>query len=258
MELNKNQLERYKRHIMLLNIGIRGQEKILNGKVLIIGMGGLGSSVGLYLASAGVGTIGIADYDNVEISNLQRQIIHFTSDIGKKKVLSAKEKIEQLNPDVKVVMYAEKVKADNIAEMVKGFDFIVDATDNFAAKFLINDACVLGGKPFSHGGVVGFDGQTMTYLPGTTCYRCIFKAPPVEVVSPENTAPGVVGTIPGMLGTIQATEAIKYILGIGELLTDRFFIYESLRMKFRTIETRKNSNCPICAEGATIKKLFDE
>ena len=181
MNLNENQIERYSRHIILQGIGGEGQEKLLNGRVLIIGAGGLGAPIALYLAAAGVGTIGIIDADVVDISNLQRQVIHFTPDIGRPKVDSAKEKMNQINPDVKVITYYDLFTKDNALDLIKDYDFIVDGTDSFPSKFLINDACVIGKKPFSHGGILRFDGQTMTHVPGTASYRCVFKNPPQKM-----------------------------------------------------------------------------
>ncbi len=260
MDLNEQQLERYSRHIILKDVGIEGQQKIMEGKVLIIGTGGLGAPAALYLAAAGVGTIGLVDGDVVDMSNLQRQVIHFTPDVGKPKVLSAKEKIAQINPDVRVVTYQENAFANNIMDMIKDqdYDFIIDGTDNFPAKFLINDACVYAKKPFSHGGILRFDGQTMTYVPGYACYRCIFGfAPPLDAV-PSCSQAGVLGAIAGMLGTIQATESLKYLVGTGELLTNRLLIFNASNMQFRTVKVNKNSECPICGENPTITELRDE
>jgi molybdopterin/thiamine biosynthesis adenylyltransferase len=191
MEFTEDQIQRYSRHIILQDVGVEGQEKISNGKVLIIGAGGLGAPVALYLAAAGVGTIGIIDGDVVDLSNLQRQVIHFTADVNKAKVISAKEKINQLNPDVNVITYYELLTASNALEIIKDYDFVVDGTDNFPVKFLINDACVMAGKPFSHGGILRFDGQTITYVPGSACYRCIFNAPPPANAVPTCSQAGV-------------------------------------------------------------------
>lgn len=258
MNFTEEQLERYSRHIILQNVGIEGQQKILKGNVLIIGVGGLGSPAALYLAAAGVGTIGLVDGDLVEMSNLQRQVIHFTADIGKPKVISAKEKIETINPYVTVVTYKQRVFARNIADIIKDYDFVIDGTDNFAAKFLINDACVLGGKPFSHGGILKFDGQTMTYVPNNACYRCFFDSPPPKGVVPTCSQAGVLGAIAGMLGTIQVAEALKYLIGEGELLTNKLFVFNALDMHFRTIEIKKNPDCPLCSNNPSITKLVDE
>lgn len=238
MNLNEEQIERYSRHIILQGVGGDGQEKLLNGKVLIIGAGGLGAPVALYLAAAGVGHIGIIDADVVDISNLQRQVIHFTPDIGRPKVESAKEKMNQINPDVNVTTYYDLFTKDNALDILKGYDFVVDGTDSFPSKFLINDACVIAGKPFSHGGILRFDGQTMTHVPGTASYRCVFKEPPPANAVPTCSQAGVFGAVAGMLGTIQAAEAIRYLTGVGELLTNRVLIFDALNMKFRTVKVK--------------------
>lgn len=257
--LTDEQVERYSRHIMLKEVGGKGQEKLLRGRVLVIGVGGLGSPIALYLAAAGVGTIGIADADSVDLSNLQRQIAHHTGDVGMPKVESAKAKMAAMNPDVTVNTYQTWVCAANIAEIMHDYDFVVDATDNFAAKFLINDACVLAGKPYSHGGILRFDGQTMTVKPGeSACYRCVFPEPPPGDAIPACSRAGVIGVLPGVIGTIQATEAIKFLLGQGDLLTGRLLTYNALRMKFREVQIRKNCTCPICGENPTIAELGDE
>ena len=259
MALTETQIERYSRHIILKEVGGKGQQKLLDAKVLIIGAGGLGAPIALYLAAAGIGTIGIADADDVDLSNLQRQVIHFTPDIGKPKVVSAKEKIEAINPDVKVRTYHEWISAANIMEIIKEYDFVVDGTDNFAAKFLINDACVLAGKPYSHGGILQFVGQTITVLPGqSTCYRCIFPAPPPKDAIPTCSQAGVIGVLPGVIGSIQATETIKFILGKGELLAGRILMYDALDMKFRDVEIKRNPKCPVCGENPTITEAKDE
>jgi molybdopterin/thiamine biosynthesis adenylyltransferase len=255
----EEQIERYSRHIILKEVGGKGQQKILDGKVLIIGAGGLGSPIALYLAAAGVGTIGIADADVVELSNLQRQIAHQTRDIGVPKVLSARDKMEAMNPDVRVNTYHAWISADNILDIINGYDFVIDGTDNFAAKFLINDACVLAGKPYSHGGILHFVGQTLTIIPGqSACYRCIFPAPPPKDAIPTCSQAGVLGVLPGVIGIMQATEALKYLLGMGELLTGRLLVYDALAMTFRTVKVRRNPHCPICGENPTITELKDE
>lgn len=255
----EDQIERYSRHIILKEVGGKGQQKLLDGKVLIIGAGGLGSPIALYLAAAGVGTIGIADADVVELSNLQRQIAHQTKDIGAPKVLSARDKMEAMNPDVRVNTYHTWINSNNILDIIDGYDFVIDGTDNFAAKFLINDACVLAGKPYSHGGILHFVGQTLTFIPGqSACYRCIFPAPPPKDAIPTCSQAGVLGVLPGVIGMMQATEALKYLLGIGELLTGRLLIYDALAMTFRTVKVRQNPHCPICGENPTITELKDE
>ncbi|AJE02785.1 HesA/MoeB/ThiF family protein [Geobacter pickeringii] len=253
------QIERYSRHIILKEVGGKGQKKLLDGKVMVIGAGGLGAPIALYLAAAGVGTIGIADADVVDLSNLQRQVIHFTADVGKPKVESAREKMEAMNPDVTVRTYQEWISAANIARIIADYDFVIDGTDNFAAKFLINDACVMAGKPYSHGGILQFDGQTMTVKPGESpCYRCIFPAPPPKDAIPTCSQAGVIGVLPGVLGTIQATEAIKHLLGQGELLTGRLLTYNALRMRFREVPVKKSATCPVCGENPTVTELVDE
>jgi molybdopterin/thiamine biosynthesis adenylyltransferase len=260
MELTQEQWQRYSRHILLSDIGKEGQKKIMAGKVLVIGAGGLGSSVLMHLAAAGVGTIGLADNDTVDLSNLQRQVIHATPDIGKPKALSAQEKITRINPDVRVLTYQERLSAGNITPIIQDqdYDFIIDATDNFAAKFLINDTGVLLKKPFSHGGILRFDGQAMTYTPGNACYRCIFgHPPPPETVLPSSVI-GVFGPAPGILGTIQAAEAIKYFLGKGDLLTNRLLLFNILQMHFKTIAIKRNPDCPVCGKHPEITRLIDE
>lgn len=260
MAFTNQQLERYSRHIILREVGSKGQKKLLESKVLVIGTGGLGSPAAMYLAAAGVGTIGLVDADSVELSNLQRQIIHSTNDVGKPKVLSGKETINGLNPDVKVLTYQEWVTSSNIADIIKDqdYDFIIDGTDNFPAKFLINDACVILGKPFSHAGVIKFYGQTMTYVPGKgPCYRCVFLNPPPADTVPSCKQAGVLGVIPGVLGTIQATEAIKCILGIGELLVGSLLVIDVLDMEFRKVKLDERPDCQVCGDKATIKELID-
>jgi len=257
--LTEEQIERYSRHIILREVGGKGQQRLLDGRVLIVGAGGLGSPAALYLAAAGVGTIGIADADVVDISNLQRQVIHHTPDIGKPKVLSAQEKMEAINPDVKVVPHHGWVTADTVSRIIAGYDFVIDGTDNFAAKFLINDACVLSGKPFSHGGILHFIGQTMTVIPGKSpCYRCIFPEPPPPGVIPTCAQAGVIGVLPGTIGSIQATEAIKYLLGVGKLLTGRLLVYDAEGMEFHTSPISRNKRCPLCGENPVITMLRDE
>ena len=257
--LTEEQIERYSRHIILKEVGGKGQQKLLDGRVLIIGAGGLGAPIALYLAAAGVGTIGIADADDVDLSNLQRQVIHFTSDIGKPKVESAKEKMLAINPGISVTTYKEWISAANISRIIADYDFIVDGTDNFAAKFLINDACVLAGKPYSHGGILAFDGQTITVKPGeSACYRCIFPEPPPKDAIPTCSQAGVIGVLPGVIGTIQATEAIKYLLSKGDLITDRLLTYNALRMKFREVPLKRKNNCPVCGDNPTITEAKDE
>ena len=236
MILSDEQLERYSRHIILKGLGSKGQKKLLQSRILIVGAGGLGSPAAMYLASAGVGTIGIVDADRVDLSNLQRQIIHSTDDIGKEKVLSAKETINGLNPDVNVITYPFYLNSENILDVIKDYDFVIDGTDNFSAKFLINDACVIAEKPFCHAGILQFQGQLMTYVPGEgPCYRCIFPEPPPKGEVPSCREAGVIGVIAGVIGTLQATEAIKYLIGTGDLLNGYLLTYDALKMEFRKV-----------------------
>ncbi len=259
MSLSEEQIERYSRHIILEEVGGTGQEKLLASKVLIAGAGGLGSPAALYLAAAGVGTIGITDGDKVDLTNLQRQIIHHTSDVGVEKVKSAENKIRAINPDVTVKTYHQLAKADNIRDIIREYDFVLDGTDNFGAKFLINDACYFERKAFSHGGILRFDGQLITILPGqTTCYRCVFSAPPPAGAVPSCSQAGVLGVLAGVIGSLQATEAIKYLLGIGDLLTNTLLTYNALSMEFRRVTLTKNPDCPICGQNPAITELKDE
>ena len=259
MALTNEQIDRYSRHILLKEVGVRGQKKLLEAKVLVIGAGGLGSPALMYLAAAGIGTIGIADADNVDITNLQRQIIHSTEDIGKPKADSAKDTINTLNPDVKVITYHEYISSENILRIIKDYDFIIDGTDNFAAKFLINDACVLAEKPFSHAGILRFQGQLMTYIPHKgPCYRCVFTEPPEKGAVPSCKEAGVIGAMAGVIGSLQAMEAIKYILGTGDLLTGTLLTYNALTMEFRKVPLPKdNTDCAVCGNNPTITALDD-
>ena len=259
MAFTNEQLERYSRHIILKEIGVKGQKKLLNASVLIIGAGGLGAPAALYLAAAGVGTIGIADADVVDLSNLQRQVIHTTNDIGKKKVESAAETMRQINPDVTVRTYHEYVSSSNILELIKDYDFILDGTDNFPAKFLINDACVMAGKPFSHAGIIRFKGQLTTVIPGESpCYRCIFRNPPPKDAVPTCKQAGVIGAMGGVIGSLQAMEAIKYITGAGELLAGYLLTYDALTMQFRKIKLPpRGEGCAVCADEPSITELID-
>ncbi len=261
MDFNEQQIERYSRHIILSEVGVEGQLKLLNSKVLIIGTGGLGAPAAMYLAAAGIGTIGLVDADNVDLSNLHRQIIHQTKDVCKEKVLSGKETINEMNPDVNVITYKTFVDSSNILDIIKDqdYDFIIDGTDNFAAKFLINDACVIAKKPYSHAGIIRFNGQLTTYIPenNTPCYRCMFKEPPPEGSVPTCREAGVLGVMGGVIGTLQGTEAIKYILGLGDSLAGYLLTYDAMKMKFRKIEIKKKLNCAICGDKPTIDTLID-
>ncbi|MCP4751349.1 MAG: molybdopterin-synthase adenylyltransferase MoeB [Proteobacteria bacterium] len=259
IDFTEEQLERYSRHIILNDVGLEGQSKMLESRVLIIGAGGLGSPNAFYLAAAGIGTIGIIDNDVVDISNLQRQIIHSTRDIDVMKVDSAAEKIKALNPDVQVETYRDFVKADNIMGIIQDYDFVIDGTDNFASKFLINDACLMAKIPFSHGGILRFHGQTMTVVPWeSACYRCVFNEPPPPDAVPSCSEAGVLGVVAGMLGTIQAAEALKYVTGAGDLLTNALLTFNARTMDFLKVKLKRQKSCPICGEKPSITELTDE
>ena len=259
MAFTNEQLERYSRHIILKDVGVKGQKKLLEGKVLIIGAGGLGAPAAMYLAAAGVGTIGIADADNVDLSNLQRQVIHTTPDIGKPKVESAKETMQAINPDVNVITYKEFIYSSNIMDIIRDYDFVLDGTDNFPAKFLINDACVMAKIPFCHSGIIRFEGQLMTWVPDSDvpCYRCVFKEPPPKNAVPTCRQAGVIGAMAGIIGCLQAMEAIKYLTGAGELLTGKLLIYDALTNDFRKEKIPKDRNCGVCSDNPSITKLID-
>jgi molybdopterin/thiamine biosynthesis adenylyltransferase len=259
MSLTEQQIERYSRNIILQQIGGAGQEKLLASRVLIIGAGGLGSPAALYLAAAGVGTIGLLDGDQVDVTNLQRQILHHTTDIGRRKVDSAQEKIRALNPDVTIRTYDVWARADNIRGIIKEYDFVLDGTDNFPAKFLINDACYFERIPFCHAGILQFEGQLMTVLPGrTACYRCVFHSPPPADAVPSCGQAGVLGVLPGVIGSLQATEAIKHLLGLGNLQVNFLLTYSALTMDFRKVPVQRRADCPLCGPNATITRLTDE
>jgi len=255
MTLSPDQKRRYNRHLILDGIGPEGQEKLLNARVLIVGAGGLGSPVALYLAAAGVGTLGIADGDVVSVSNLQRQVIHRTQDVNRPKVASATERIHELNPEVKVECYDAFLTEKTLLDVVKQYDFVIDGTDNFSIKYLINDACVMADKPFCMGGIHKFRGQLMTHVPGSACYRCLFAEPPAIDEVETCSMVGVLGSIAGICGTLQATEAIKYITGAGTLLTNCLLTFDALTMEFSRLEFGQNPECPLCGEEPTIHEL---
>lgn len=251
-------VKRYSRHILLKDVGEQGQRRLNNAKVLVVGAGGLGCPAIVYLAAAGIGKIGVADMDVVDLSNLQRQILHTTQDIGKKKVESVKEKINALNPDVKLITYTEKLTSRNAREIIKDFDIVIDGSDNFPARYLINDACVFERKVLIFGAVFRFEGQVTTIIPNETpCYRCIFPNPPPQGMVPSCQEAGVLGVVPGIIGIIQATEAIKFILNIGNLLKGRLLLYDALSMEFNEVKIKKDRKCRICGENPTINELVD-
>ncbi len=259
MIFSEEQLERYSRHFVLREIGVSGQKKLLNAKVLVIGAGALGSAALMYLAAAGVGTIGVADSDCVERSNLQRQIIHRTENIGTPKTASAEQTLKEINPDVSVILHSVQVSADNIEELILPYDFIIDGTDRFETKFLINDACVLLKKPYSHAGAVRFGGQTMTYVPKSgPCLRCLLGSVPPHEQNVSCSEAGVFGAVTGVIGSIQAAEAIKYLLGIGELLVGKVLNFDALSMNIRITKMSKtDSHCRVCGENSDILSLAE-
>lgn len=259
MPFTNEQLERYSRHIILKEIGVKGQKKLMNGSVLIIGAGGLGAPAAMYLAAAGVGKIGIADADVVDLSNLQRQIIHTTADVGRPKVESAAETMRAINPDVEVVTYHEFISSANIMDIIKDYDFVLDGTDNFPAKFLINDACVMADKPFSHAGILRFKGQLMTVIPHQSpCYRCVFKTMPPKDAIPTCKQAGVIGAMAGVIGSLQALETVKFLTGAGELLTGRLLTFDALTMKFHTVKLPpRGDGCAVCSDHPQITELID-
>lgn len=258
MDFTDEQITRYSRHILLPEVGGKGQQKISRSRILIVGAGGLGSPAALYLAAAGVGTLGLIDHDVVDLSNLQRQVIHHTPDIGRLKVLSAKEKIQALNPDVAVVMHEKSLMATNALEVIRGYDVVIDGVDNFPAKFLINDACYFAGRPLVHGGILRFEGRVTTIVPGqSACYRCVFRQPPPSGLVSSCQEAGVLGVLAGIIGTLQASEALKLILGIGRPLTDRLLDFDARNSAFREIAVRRNPHCALCGTAPTITTLVD-
>ena len=247
--LTAEQRRRYSRHLLIPEIGERGQQALLDARVLLVGAGGLGSPAALYLAAAGIGTLGIVDADDVDESNLQRQVIHTTDRVGSAKVESARIAIEALNPDVSVELYPVRLTKENAVELVSGYDVVLDGSDNFATRYLLNDVCVLLGKPYAHGSIYRFEGQATTFDPrdeSAPCYRCLFPEPPPPELAPSCAEAGVLGLLPGMIGLIQATEVAKLVLGIGTTLTGRLLMYDALGMSFRTLALRKDPECPIC------------
>lgn len=254
--MDKDQILRYSRQIILEPFGLEGQKRLLSSKVLVIGAGGLGSPVLLYLAAAGVGTLGIADFDTVGLSNLNRQILHFTEDIGQKKAASAAVKLTKLNPDIRVITHTGRITIDNIESIIQAYDLVIDATDNFPARYLVSDACYFAKKPVIEGAVLGFEGILMTIIPGTSpCYRCLYPVPPQDGVVPTCNDAGILGAIAGTIGSLQALEAVKVLLGIGETLSGRILIFDGLGLNFRQVPWAKRKNCPLCGETPSIHEL---
>jgi len=257
-EFSPEQLKRYDRHFILPEVGEAGQAKLLQSKVLLIGAGGLGSPSAFYLAAAGVGTIGIVDNDVVDMSNLQRQIIHTNDRVGVSKVESARASINGLNPDVEVIGYETRVSSENILDIIKGYDVVIDGCDNFPTRYLVNDACVMSGIPNVHGSIFQFEGQASVFYPGRgPCYRCLFPEPPPPGAAPSCQEAGVLGVLPGLVGCVQALEAMKIILGIGKPLIGRMVYFDTLSMELRIHKLRKDPNCPVCGENPTVTSLID-
>jgi len=258
VELSNEEIARYSRHLIMPEVALDGQKKLRAARVLTIGAGGLGSPLAMYLAAAGVGTLGIVDFDVVDESNLQRQIIHGTSDLGRPKMESARDRIADINPNVRVEAYEEPLSSENALEIFEDFDIVVDGTDNFPTRYLVNDACVLLDKPNVYGSIFRFEGQaSVFYAKEGPCYRCLYPEPPPPGLVPSCAEGGVLGILPGAIGTIQATEAVKLILGIGEPLIGRLLLYDALGMRFREMKLRKDPSCPICGENPSVTELID-
>jgi adenylyltransferase/sulfurtransferase len=259
MELNNDEIRRYSRHLILPEVGLSGQKKICSTSVLCIGAGGLGSPIAMYLAAAGIGKLGILDFDSVDFSNLQRQIIHGTKDVGRPKTDSAQETITRINPNVEVVIHKTRITSENALDIIRPYDIVVDGTDNFPTRYLTNDACVLLKKPNVYGSIFRFEGQASVFAPhlGGPCYRCLYPEPPPPGMVPSCAEGGVLGVLPGIVGTIQATEILKLALGKGSSLVGRLLLFNALDMKFRELKLRKDPMCPVCGEQPTIKELID-
>ena len=255
--LRPDQVTRYSRHIIMPQVGPVGQRKLMAAKVLVVGAGGLGSPVALYLALAGIGTIGIVDFDIVDLSNLQRQVLHQNDDVGKPKVESARETLNAYNPDVNVVIHEVPLTSENAFEIIPQYDIVVNGADNFATRYLVNDACYLSGKPLVDASILLFDGQASTYIPGHGCYRCLFPEPPPPGMVPSCAEAGVLGALCGTMGSIQATEVLKLILGVGEPLVGRLALYDALSLEMRVVKTRRDPKCPLCGDNPTIHELID-
>jgi adenylyltransferase/sulfurtransferase len=258
LTLSKDEILRYSRHLIVPEVGMEGQLKLKAAKVLLVGTGGLGAPLGLYLAAAGIGRIGLVDFDVVDFTTLQRQVIHFTKDVGRPKIESAAEKMQALNPNVEIVKHETALSSENAMEILKDYDLVVDGTDNFPTRYLVNDACVLLGKPNVYGSIFRFEGQATVFAcEGGPCYRCLYPEPPPPGLVPSCAEGGVLGILPGTIGLIQATETVKLILGIGEPLVGRLLLYDALGMRFRELKLRKNPECPICGDHRTITRLID-
>src|SRR2546426_2974350 len=256
--LSKEEILRYSRHLIMPEVGMDGQLKLKNARVLLIGTGGLGAPLGLYLAAAGVGKLGLVDFDVVDFTNLQRQVTFGTSDVGKPKSQAARARLSNLNPDIQIESIEAQLTSENALDLFKDFDIIVDGSDNFPTRYLVNDACILLGKPNVYGSIFRFEGQVTVFgVPDGPCYRCLYPEPPPPGLVPSCAEGGVLGVLPGIIGTIQATESIKLILGIGEPLIGRFLIFDALRMKFRELKLKKDPDCPVCGTHPTVTELID-
>ena len=255
--LTPEQVSRYSRHIIMGDVGSRGQRALIQSKALIVGAGGLGSPSAIYLTLAGVGTVGIVDFDVVDISNLQRQILHHTKDIGRPKLESAKDNLKAYNPDVNVVLHEERLESYNAREIIGQYDLVINGADNFATRYLVNDACYLEGKPLVDGSILIFDGQATVFMPGEGCYRCLFPSPPPPGMVPNCAEAGVLGALTGLVGSIQSTEALKLMLGIGESLSSRLLLVDALSMSFREVKLKRNPACPLCGDNPTVTELID-
>ena len=255
--LTPYEVQRYSRHIIMPQVGSVGQRKLIDAKALIVGAGGLGSPIAIYLTLAGVGTIGIVDFDTVDVTNLQRQVLHYDSDIGKPKVKSAVETLNAYNPATEVITHEEPLTSENAMEIIGQYDVIINGADNFPARYLVNDAAYLSGKPLVDGSILLFDGMATVFIPGSGCYRCLFPTPPPPGEVPSCAEAGVLGMLPGMVGTIQATETVKLILGIGESLSGRLLLIDALDMDFRAVKLRRNPDCPLCGDEPTVTELID-
>ena len=253
----EEQIQRYSRHIVMPQVGGKGQRKLLNAKVLLIGAGGLGSPTAMYLAAAGVGTLGIVDADVVDLSNLQRQLLHDTDDIGRRKVDSAEDRIADLNPGVRVMKHYTYLSSENALDIIKDYDIVINGCDNFPTRYLVNDACVFLSKPLVDGSILFFEGQATVFLPGQGCYRCLYPAPPPPGMVPSCAEGGVLGVLPGIVGCIQAIETVKLILGLGESLAGRLLLFDALAMEFRQLKVRRDVQCPVCGDTPTIRELID-
>src|SRR5881227_595878 len=256
--LSKDEILRYSRHLIIPEVGMEGQQKLKAAKVLLIGAGGLGAPLGLYLTAAGIGRIGLVDFDVVDFTNLQRQVIHGTSDVGRKKLDSAADRMHEINPFVQIDKHEVALSSENALDILKDYDIVADGTDNFPTRYLVNDACVLLGKPNVYGSIFRFEGQVTVFAyEGGPCYRCLYPEPPPPGLVPSCAEGGVLGILPGTIGLMQATEAVKLILGIGEPLVGRLILYDALAMKFRELKLRRNPECPVCGDHPTITKLID-